>query len=342
MRRKFLVFGAILVVVVASVTVAFALSRDNGTRSSSNGKNRRAASSSNRKQPTTLDALLQIPPAELGNVDIGLMNLLCSEGLPGAEKLDVKFYLQTLDEWAENIRVQTKNNFYHYEADPTKFRNLVGFYQIEMLLSCLANDRHVHYNMAIDSPPENPIPSRVFFANPKDVFIFGCLAGDRVGCCSSLPILYVAIGRRLGYPVKLVATKAHLFCRYDSQEGTFNFERSGFGQAFSTDEHYKNWPHPVTAEEIKTGQYLKSETSTEELATCMEIRGNVLMAHDKFEEAKQVYTKAHELVPHSVYYAKLAHYGWRTTQATHPAQPPPKHIDPNDPEVKSDPERQIQ
>ena len=29
------------------------------------------------------------------------------------------------------------------------------------------------------------------------------------GTCSSLPVLQVAVGRRLGYPLKLVTTKGH-------------------------------------------------------------------------------------------------------------------------------------
>lgn len=50
------------------------------------------------------------------------------------------------------------------------------------------------------------------------------LLGGR-GTCSSLPPLYVAIGRRLGYPLKLVKSFAHLFARWDNGAGErFNIE----------------------------------------------------------------------------------------------------------------------
>jgi len=44
-----------------------------------------------------LDALLNLPPYQLADVDIAEMNLLCAAGLPGAKGLDIDHCLATLD-----------------------------------------------------------------------------------------------------------------------------------------------------------------------------------------------------------------------------------------------------
>ena len=66
-----------------------------------------------------------------------------------------------------------------------------------------------------------------FFQNSRDIFLHGLLSGERTGTCSSMPVLYAALGRRLGYPLKLVTTKGHLFVRWDSateREGVLNID----------------------------------------------------------------------------------------------------------------------
>jgi hypothetical protein len=62
------------------------------------------AQADNSKQPKTLAELLALPPDQLENVDIARIDLLCAEGLPGAESLDVEQCLRTLDEWARYVK----------------------------------------------------------------------------------------------------------------------------------------------------------------------------------------------------------------------------------------------
>jgi len=45
----------------------------------------------------TLAEMLQMAPAELSLLDIGLRNLLCASGLPGAEDLDIPESMRRLD-----------------------------------------------------------------------------------------------------------------------------------------------------------------------------------------------------------------------------------------------------
>ena len=147
--------------------------------------------------------------AELGKVDIAVMNLLCAKGLPGAENLDVRSVLATLDEWAGKVRIETERHLYrvhdpryadHYNHSEARLR-------AEFIVQVLQEDCGVRYNLAR--------VRNVDFSKPQDLFIHGMVNSDNGGTCSSMPVLYAAISRRLGYPIKLVLAKQHVFCRWD-------------------------------------------------------------------------------------------------------------------------------
>jgi len=53
--------------------------------------------------PHSLGELLATPPERIQQMDVALMNLLCVEGLPGTEGLDVSQCLSILDQWTERI-----------------------------------------------------------------------------------------------------------------------------------------------------------------------------------------------------------------------------------------------
>ena len=120
---------------------------------------------------------------------------------------------------------------------------------------------------------------------------------QRMGTCSSMPVLYVALGRRLGYPLKLVTTKAHLFVRWEGAGERFNLEATGRGMNRYDDAHFKQWPFPVTDEEIKAEGYLKSLTPAEELAVFLSIRGQCLMEAGRLADAAEAYAEAVRLAP---------------------------------------------
>lgn len=146
-----------------------------------------------------------------------------------------------------------------------------------------------------------------FFASAQDIFLNGLIEGQRMGTCSSMPVLYIAIGRRLGYPLKLVTTKAHLFIRWESNADYFDVEATGRGMNRYDDEHFKQWPFPVTEAEVRTEGFLKSLTTSEELAVFLSLRGNCLKTSGHLKEARECYAKALQLAPtRNAYRALLA------------------------------------
>ncbi|HTY88861.1 MAG TPA: transglutaminase family protein, partial [Candidatus Acidoferrum sp.] len=153
------------------------------------------------------------------------------------------------------------------------------------------------YNPARIIMPGDIDPNDHFFADSRDIFLHGLLADRRMGTCSSMPILYIAVGRRLGYPLRLVTTKAHLFVRWESNTDRFDVEATGKGMNRYDDEHFKRWPFPVSDEEIHTERYLKSLTPPEELAVFLSLRGNCLREAGRAGEAADCYAAAVRLAP---------------------------------------------
>ena len=127
------------------------------------------------------------------------MNLLCAKDLPGAESLSIDEGLSTLDQWAQHVRSETDRNYHHFRENPAYYYNSEAFYKMLMMAVVVYEDFGVRYDPKwIASPPENQTDDH-FFADSRDILIHGMLGPEHMGTCSSMPILYIALGRRLGY-----------------------------------------------------------------------------------------------------------------------------------------------
>lgn len=157
------------------------------------------------QQPKTFAELLALPPRQLEQVDVALINLLCAEGLRGSEDLDVDYFTRTLNGWAAHVESETKRNQHLFDEHPEKFKNSLAYFRMAMLATVLVQDLRIQYNPEREKQLENGHilrreDEKAFFADSKDVFVHGLLSGKHYGTCASLPFLYVAIGKRLGYP----------------------------------------------------------------------------------------------------------------------------------------------
>ncbi len=242
--------------------------------------------------PASLAALLSVPPAELGRVDVAVRNLLCAEDFPGSEGIDVTRCLAKLDEWARRVRFETQRHLYRL-TDPRyagHYKHSEAVFRMEMLVQVLQEDCGVRYN-----------PDRireVDFTDSKDLFIHGLFDPRHGGTCVSLPVLYTAVARRLRYPVRLVRAKAHILCRWDGPRERVNVEAAGEGFGTYDDAHYKVWPHRISDAEVARGEYLKSLSPAEELAVFLAARGHCLEDTGRLAEAREAYVRASRLAPH--------------------------------------------
>lgn len=77
-------------------------------------------------------------------------------------------------------------------------------------------------NLGVEYNPES-MTGPADCTDSRSLFLHGLLETGQ-GTCLSMPVLYVAIARRLGYPVFLVGAKQHLFARWEGDGERFNIE----------------------------------------------------------------------------------------------------------------------
>lgn len=238
-----------------------------------------------------LSDLLALSAENLAAVDIAVMNMLCAEGLPGAEDLNIPQCLDTLDGWTRIIKRYTRDCSDYYQRDPEQYHHHKGFAKLASMAIFLKRAIGIRYQ---------PTAIGNFdFIDSRDDMLHGLLT-RKLGTCSSLPVLCVAIGRRLGYPMYVAMGKAHVLCQWLNQDGThLNFEVSGDNGDCSAfdDKYYHTWPRPLTEEELASGRFLRPLNAPESLALFLETRGHCLTDNRRFDEARHAYDLAHRIAP---------------------------------------------
>jgi hypothetical protein len=256
----------------------------------------------------------------LSSCDIALLNLVAARDLPGTESRDIASCLEKLDVWAARVRIETMRHLYRFdprsEVPPSEFEygNSLGRFLCYFLLQVLQEDCGVRYN-----------PDRKFqpdFCEPADLFIHGILDETGAGgTCASIPVVYVAVGRRLGYPLRLVEGREHVFFRWDDPRGThvrwpnfgecwippdrFNVEGAGEGIAYHSDSHYIQWPRLWTEADFCHGRYLRSMSAQEALASFLVQRGECFWDLKQPGKAMKAYWFARKLAPDDLRYECL-------------------------------------
>ncbi len=255
-----------------------------------------AAPASQPATPQSVADLLAVPPEALEKLDLALVNLLCAKGLPGAEDLDIPATLKTLDRWAEQVRRDTDKYYPRFLKKPAANNNSEADFRMLTLITVLQLDLGVEYNPARIGDYETSNPD---YSDARDQFMNGIVGGDHGGTCISMPVLYAVVARRLGYPVKLVLAKEHVFCRWQDAKERVNIEGAGRGMHTPADDYYRTWPKPISDEEVSKGEYLKSLTPTEELALCLRTRADCLSYLGRQQEARELYAEALKRMPQS-------------------------------------------
>lgn len=290
-------------------------------------------------KPDSLDELLSLPSEQLAKVDVARMNLLCATGLPGAEALSeatINRYLARLDEWAAKVKFETERHLYRltdprYKDHAEHYKHSEARFRAEWLVTVLQRDIGVHYHDGFVPADQSVPPVRT----SKEHFIHGLLENEDPrksfgGNCVSLPVVYAAVGRRLGYPVKLVCSKEHTFCRWEGKDhlnpawqDRFNFDGAGKGFSIDPDSFYLNWPRKSTPQQAKLCDWLKSLTPSQELALFVAHRGHVLTKVKKDASGALVaFSHATRLWPTSRSPLQEASQAinelWRREAASHP------------------------
>ncbi len=237
------------------------------------------------------EPLVRLPMAELARVDIAAMNQACAENLPGAYRVDWERHRATLDEMANSCAHFTSGMMPHFHAGRCDYPESEPKFRVQVMMTHLQRDLGVSYH-----------PGRIgedAVLQPEDSFLYGILDGEG-GTCGNLPVLYAAIGRRLGYPIMLANTRQHLYCRWDGggpRSETFNIDASGVGVSFFPDEYFRTGQYEMPPEEFAACGYGRSQSPREELAGFLLQRGIIWAKLNNYPNAVSALAWAHELSP---------------------------------------------
>lgn len=226
---------------------------------------------------------------QLATRDIAEVNLACAAGLPGSVKIDYDLCRRKLDEWTRYCGWFTERAMPYFRAGKyEEYPNSEPRFRIHALITALQRDCGVRYH------PDKKNDDAKF--EPEDSFLYGILQGGG-GTCASLPVLYVSIGRRLGYPLKLVEAKHHLYARWDAPMigERFNIEGSGEGVSFFPDEHYRTGRFAMPPQEIHALGFSLSLTPRAELAAFVRERGECWMQEKVYRAASFSFAWANDI-----------------------------------------------
>jgi len=240
----------------------------------------------------SVSQLIGLSEEELAKVDIVEMSTAAARGIAGLETLDYAHYRKIVDDWAARFAAWLPTVEPSFHAAPEKWKNDIAFFRLGALAQWLDEEVGIAY---ID---EQKHAREVWYTNPGDLLLFG-LIDTRRGTCASMPVLHVAIGRRLGWPVHLAAVRHHFVCRYDDGRAVYNIETTDTGRggfAAGTDEEYvRKFRLPPVA--VACGSDLKSLTARETLGVLVARRGRHLADCKKFDLADQSFSLARWLYP---------------------------------------------
>lgn len=245
--------------------------------------------------------LVSLPEEELAKYDIAYLNLVCAQGLNGSEDLDIQACLQRLDEMARVVGANTQASAYMFTNNPASFDNSIGQFNSICMVTFAVKGFGVMYDPSKIETVDNLSSNDDFFADSKGIFLNGLLQTDQpMGTCSSLPVYWIALGRRLGYPLYMSNTFMHFFVRWDDLSGDrFNFEGSQNGCGITDDDHYKEWPTKVDEGKIEYYGLLSSFSRKEELMHFLIARGTCLRANKRYKEAILANALAYKCYPNN-------------------------------------------
>jgi hypothetical protein len=242
--------------------------------------------------------LAWLTDAELARFDVAAVNLACAAGLPGVERFDPAQILRRLDEWAWHAGRYTERVLPQFRRRPEEYGGSEAYFRVLVLVTALQRDLGLRYNPDKMSP-DTPL-------GPADSFIHEAVLGSG-GTCASIPVVVAAVGRRLGYPIKLVACLgkewAHVFARWDGPAGErFNIEATNRGLNCDPDDYYRSGLFERTRGQEEAGGFLKSQSPREELAGFLAERAAHWRESGRLRPAAESYAHASALAPGNRFY----------------------------------------
>lgn len=220
--------------------------------------------------PPAIQKQLDLPERQ---IDIGIAALtFAKEVYP---EIDIAAYSRRIDRLVEGARsvIQRQDR---YDPDSVIRALNTFFYQIEGF----------RYDF-----------SKQAFSKTENYYLTGVL-DTRQGTCFNLPMLYMAVAQRLGYPVYPVTAPDHVFLRFVSPDLKEPNIEATAGGGYSPDEDYIERLH-ISAKGLKSGAYLKTLTYRQYLAFLLETNAIALGQRGQIDRAIYYLEKVIQIHPQS-------------------------------------------
>ena len=225
--------------------------------------------------------LLSLTDTELANLDPLVMNLVVAKEVPELQTIDIERYAKIVDRWAQAIQAGLRA--FEPEArrtDPLYTQN-PQLWQAGSMSIAVAGPR---IGIAYTADTLNA-------GDPGQLFLPG-LIDNKTGTCSSMPVLYLAIAHRLGWPLKAVVSRDHFWCRWDDGVKRFNLEATaassdgsiGSFTSTSDEDYIQQLGTPKRA--IDSGSDFTSLTPRQLLGVFLQTRAAYWAAHKQWERAE--------------------------------------------------------
>lgn len=208
-------------------------------------------------------------------INVGIASLVLAKGF--YPNLNVQFFLQTFDYLADKY----KFHFGKYSNPEDRIRALntylykPGFWNDSITFTYDKDDLQV--------------------TKLDNKFINGYIANKK-GSCITMPMLYVILGERLGFPIYPVRSAKHFFVRYIPDKSNKKFQQNietTNGGGYISDNQYKE-DVLIPEDAIKNGVYLRTLSKKEYISSLLLINANEYIKQREIEKAKHYFQLAIE------------------------------------------------
>lgn len=218
----------------------------------------------------TIQEIVEMSESE---IDLGLACLvLAKEVYP---ELDVEKYLRMIDIMAYNVSIIAKGC-----NDPEARIASINTYLYKS--GRWNNNKKFEYDL-------NDLQA----VEKKNNFLNGYL-DSKTGSCITMPMLYAILGQRLGYPIYLVDSPKHFFCRYVDKNFTENNIEATLIGGFTPDEKYIN-NAKINSKSLENGVYMRTLSNKEYLSRLISINGRYYFEYGEIDKAIEYLKLAIEL-----------------------------------------------
>lgn len=224
----------------------------------------------------SIEKLLSLPEDQ---IDIGTAGLIFAKDI--YPQTDIELYSKRIDEAAAEVQTLKANaQRQHLSGLPDEPDNT-----ILAINEVFYNRKGYKYDHSADA-----------MGNALNFFLPGVIE-RKLGICSTLPMLYMAIAQRAGLPLYAVETTQHNFLRTnDPRSKIGNIEVTSGGSV--QDQHYID-SERLSQISLKRGTYLRTMTHHEYLAMMLNINAAWYEGNGQTEKAIQYYLRSIEINPHS-------------------------------------------